>query len=89
MTRLNDRLSTRAVDGASLRVTVSRVLVSAGVVLAISSGALLSACSSNAKVEARTTTVGQELQDLETARNKGLLTEDEYEKQRAEIMKRK
>lgn len=53
-------------------------------------GALLpGGCGSSTKVEARTTTVGQELKDLEDARNKGLLTEDEYSKKRAEIMKRK
>ncbi|MCG3123813.1 MAG: hypothetical protein GIKADHBN_02240 [Phycisphaerales bacterium] len=46
----------------------------------------LSGCSSSSNVEARTTTVGQELQDLEDARNKGLLTEDEYAKKRREIM---
>lgn len=47
------------------------------------------ACSSHSTVEARTTTVGQELKDLEDARNKGLLTEDEYQKKRSEIMKGK
>jgi hypothetical protein len=46
-------------------------------------------CSSTAQVESRSTTVGQELQDLEEARNKGLITEEEYQKQRQAIMKRK
>lgn len=49
---------------------------------------VMTGCGSSAKVEARTTTVGQELQDLEDARNKGLLTEDEYAKKRAQIMKK-
>lgn len=49
---------------------------------------VVTGCGSSAKVEARTTTVGQELQDLEDARNKGLLTEDEYAKKRAQIMKK-
>lgn len=49
----------------------------------------LVACSSSSKVEAKTTTTGQELQDLEDARNKGLLTEDEYQKERSRIMKHK
>lgn len=49
----------------------------------------LSGCGSNAKVEARTTTVGQELQDLDEARNKGLITEAEYQQKRKEIMKSK
>ncbi len=46
-------------------------------------------CSSTAKVEAHGTTVGRELQDLEDAREKGLVTEKEYNKQRDLIMKRK
>lgn len=50
---------------------------------------LCAACSSESKVEARTTTVGKELQDLDDARNKGLMTEEEYQKKRAEIMKSK
>ena len=41
-----------------------------------------------AKIDARTTTLGQELQDLEDARQKDLLTEKEYQKKRKEIMKR-
>lgn len=41
------------------------------------------------QIEARSTTIGQELEDLEDARNKGLLTEDEYATKRREIMKRK
>lgn len=57
--------------------------------LACSSAACIAGCGSSAKVESRSTTVGQELQDLEDARNKGLLTEDEYQKKRAQIMKQK
>ena len=34
-------------------------------------------------------TKGQELQDLDAARKKGLLTEKEYEKQKKQILKRK
>ena len=56
--------------------------------VAIACGGLAGGCGST-KVENRTTTTGQELQDLEEARNKGLLTEDEYNKKRQEIMKRK
>lgn len=49
--------------------------------------ALLGACGgSSAKVENRTTTVGQELQDLDAARDKGLLTESEYQQKRKQIM---
>jgi hypothetical protein len=50
---------------------------------------LTGGCGGTTKVETRTTTVGQELQDLENARNKGLVTEAEYSKKREEIMKRK
>ncbi|MCC6320562.1 MAG: SHOCT domain-containing protein [Phycisphaerales bacterium] len=46
-------------------------------------------CGGKTNVENRSTTVGQELQDLEEARNKGLLTEDEYAKKREQILKRK
>ena len=52
-------------------------------------GCTISGCSSSAAVETRSTTVGQELQDLDSARNKGLLTEEEYTRKRAEILKRK
>jgi len=41
--------------------------------------ACLPGCSSTAT--SNSTTVGEELQDLEDARNKGLLTESEYQKQ--------
>lgn len=46
-------------------------------------------CIGSTKVETRSTTIGQELEDLDDARNKGLITEDEYAKKRQEIMKRK
>jgi len=36
-----------------------------------------------------TTTVGQKLVDLDSAFKKGLLTEKEYNKKRAEILKKK
>lgn len=49
----------------------------------------LSGCGSTSNVESRSTTVGQELQDLEEARNKGLLTEDDYQRQRETILDRK
>lgn len=57
--------------------------------ITVAAGAVLGGCGGSTKVEANTTTVGQELQDLEDARNKGLLTEDEYHDKRAEIMKKK
>ena len=48
---------------------------------------LLPACGSKTNVQSKSTTVGQELQDLEEARDKGLITESEYKKQRERIMK--
>ncbi|MCG6900169.1 MAG: hypothetical protein LJE75_09235 [Gammaproteobacteria bacterium] len=42
-----------------------------------------------ATMEARTTTTGQELIDLDNAYKQGLLTEKEYEAKKKEIMKRK
>lgn len=73
-------------NSTHISVRLSRSLL---IGLAVASAAMASGCGSNAKVESRSTTVGQELQDLDEARNKGLLTEDEYSKKRAEIMKRK
>ena len=42
-----------------------------------------------ASMEARTTTTGQELIDLDNAYQQGLMTEKEYESKKKEIMKRK
>ena len=42
-----------------------------------------------ANMEARTTTTGQELVDLDKAYKEGLLTEKEYESQKKAILKRK
>ena len=52
----------------------------------------LAGCGGSSKVktdiETRTVSVGQELQDLETARNEGLLTEAEYNRQRKKVLDR-
>ena len=56
----------------------------------IACAATLCGCGgSSSNVENKSTTVGQELQDLEAARNKGLLTEDDYQRQREAILDRK
>ena len=50
---------------------------------------LLTGCGGGgAKVTSINATMGQELQDLEEAKGKGLIDEKEYEKQRKAIMKR-
>lgn len=49
--------------------------------------ASLGGCGSNAAVSTKSTTTGRELEDLEDARDKGLLTESEYKKQREKILK--
>ena len=41
-----------------------------------------------AKVDARTTTTGQELIDLDKAYKEGLLTEKQYESKKKEILKK-
>jgi hypothetical protein len=46
-------------------------------------------CGSSAKVDAPPASVGQQLQDLDEARDKGLLTEAEYQEQRQRILKGK
>ena len=49
----------------------------------------LSGCGGGgANVEARATTTGQELIDLDKAYKQGLITEKEYESKKKEIMKR-
>ncbi|BAO45055.1 hypothetical protein [Thiolapillus brandeum] len=58
--------------------------------LAFSLFALQGCGGGGAKVSSSvtTTTMGEELQDLETSYNKGLLTEDEYKTARKAILKR-
>ena len=63
----------------------------AATAMALAFGAVVPSggCARSTKVEAHKPTVGQELQDLDAARNKGLMTDAEYSKKRQEIMKRK
>ncbi len=58
---------------------------------ALVSLSLLGGCGgggAEVKSTVTTTTMGQELQDLEESYKKGLLTEDEYKKARKAILKR-
>ncbi|MGV6825541.1 MAG: hypothetical protein ACWA5Q_01070 [bacterium] len=62
---------------------------SLGLALIFSSALLVGGCGGGgAKVEATTTTMGQELQDLDEAYKKGLLSDSEYKKARKKIMKK-
>ena len=50
---------------------------------------LIGGCGgSDTKVEATTTTMGQELTDLKKAYDDGIITEKEYEKSKEKILKR-
>ncbi len=63
-------------------------LLAAAVMMGI--GFTLTGCGSTTKTEikeAPKTTLGQELIDLEEAYNKGVITKDEYEKQKKELLK--
>jgi len=42
----------------------------------------------NIQSTTRTTTLGQELKDLEAAHNKGILSDEEYENKRKELLER-
>jgi hypothetical protein len=57
--------------------------------IAIAFGTTAGGCGSHAKVEDRSTAVslGQQLEDLDDAHKKGLLTDKEFKDKRKEIMK--
>lgn len=59
--------------------------------LALLAGLSLSACGRHEKVTTtvNTTTIGQELTDLQTAYEDGAITEEEHEAKRQEILNRK
>ncbi len=64
------------------------VAIAGMMTVVLASAFVVGGCGRTTKVETRNTTTGQELQDLDVARSKGLLTESEYAKKRKEIMNR-
>jgi len=82
-----------AVAATAVRLTTATVttttLATIPVATTILATATLAGCGSSAKVETAPVSVGQHLQDLEKARNDGLLTEAEYQQQRKKILEGK
>ncbi|MBF0508046.1 MAG: SHOCT domain-containing protein [Deltaproteobacteria bacterium] len=71
---------------------MKRVLQTGIFCLAILLGISLSGCGgggAKSNIEARTTTTGQELVDLKNAKDKGVITESEYEDQKKKVLNRK
>lgn len=68
---------------------LSKVFVSALVIGSILSGGLFAGCGGGgAQVQQSSATLGQELNDLQEAYEKGIITEREYEKAKKEILKK-
>jgi hypothetical protein len=66
--------------------------VIAGMIVAIGLSLTLASCSgggADVQTETRTTTTGQELLDLQRAKNAGVISESEYNRQRTMILNRK
>lgn len=67
----------------------TKVSVIALVILTIVMGGLFVGCGGGgAQVQQSSTTLGQELTDLQTAYEKGIITQKEYEKARNKILKK-
>jgi hypothetical protein len=67
----------------------TKVTVIAVVIFTIVMGGLFVGCGGGGThVQQSTTTLGQELTDLQAAREKGIITEKEYEKAKKDILKK-
>lgn len=58
------------------------------VILLFALSLLLTGCGGGAEVMATSTTMGQELSDLQQAKDKGVITDKEFEKAKKKIMER-
>ena len=68
---------------------ITKLTVVAVVIFTIVMGGLFVGCGGGgASVQQSSTTLGQELTDLQTAYEKGIITEKEYNKARKEILKK-
>ncbi len=74
-------------EESSMRST--KVALIALVIFTIVMGGLFAGCGGGgARVEQSSTTLGQELTDLQGAYNKGIITEKEYEKAKKNLLKK-
>jgi hypothetical protein len=70
--------------GLFVALTVSLALSSCGGCLGGGSGG-----KANVQSTTKTTTLGQELKDLDAAHKKGIISDEEYEKKRKELLESK
>jgi len=67
----------------------TKVTVIAVVIFTIVMGGLFVGCGGGgASVQQSTVSLGQQLEDLQSAREKGIITEKEYEKAKKELLKK-
>ena len=67
----------------------TKVTVIAVVIFTIVMGGLFVGCGGGgASVQQSTVSLGQQLEDLQAAREKGIITEKEYEKAKKELLKK-
>jgi hypothetical protein len=71
------------------RMRFTKVTVIAVVVFTIVMGGLFVGCGGGgAQVQQSSVSLGQQLEDLQAAREKGIITEKEYEKAKKELLKK-
>lgn len=76
-------------DKEERKMRFTKVSIIAVVVFTIVMGGLFVGCGGGgAQVQQSNVSLGQELTDLQTAREKGIITEKEYEKAKKELLKK-